>query len=31
MSGYTKYFDDGRKNMSFKIEDESVFLVYNEI
>ena len=31
MSGYVKYFDDGGKNMSFKIEDESVFLEYNEI
>ena len=31
MSGYIKYFDDGGKNMSFKIEDESVFLKYNEI
>ena len=31
MSGYIKYFDDGGKNMSFKIEDESVYLKYNEI
>ena len=31
MSGYIKYFDDGRKNMSFKLEDESVYLKYNEI
>ena len=31
MSGYIKYFDDGGKNMSFKIEDESVHLKYNEI
>ena len=31
MSGYIKYFDDGGKNMSFKIEDESVYLEYNEI
>ena len=31
MSGYTKYFDDGGKNMSFKIEDESLFLKYYEI
>ena len=30
MSGYIKYFDDG-KNMSFKIEDESVYLKYIEI
>ena len=26
MSGCIKYFDNGGKNMSFKIEDESVFL-----
>ena len=26
MSGYIKYFDNGRKNMSFKIEDESLYL-----
>ena len=31
MSGYIKYFDDGAKNMSFKIEDESVQLKYTEI
>ena len=31
MSGYIKYFDDGRKNISFKIEYESLFLKYNEI
>ena len=31
MSGYIKYFDDGGKSMSFKIEDESVYLRYNEI
>ena len=31
MSGYIKYFDDGGRNMSFKIEDESVYLKYNEI
>ena len=29
MSGYIKYFDDGEKNISFKIEDESVFLNYD--
>ena len=29
MSGYIKYFDDGGKNMSFKIEDDNVFLKYN--
>ena len=26
MNGYTKLFDDGGKNKSFKIEDESVYL-----
>ena len=31
MSGYKKDFDDGRKNMSFKIEDKSVYLEYNKI
>ena len=31
MSGYIKYFVDGGKNMSFKIEDESVHSRYNEI
>ena len=31
MSGYTKYFENGGKNMSFKIEDEDVYLKYNEI
>ena len=31
ISGYIKYFDDGRKNMSFLIEDESVYLKYNKI
>ena len=31
MSGYIKYFDNGGKNMSFKIEGESVYLKYTEI
>ena len=31
MSGYIKYFDNGGKTMSFKIEDESVHLKYTEI
>ena len=31
MSGYIKYFNNGGKNMSFKIEDESVYLKYTEI
>ena len=26
MSGYIKYFDNGGKNISFKIEDESVYI-----
>ena len=31
MSGYIKYFDNGGKNMSSKIEDESVYLKHTEI
>ena len=31
MSGYTKYFDNGRKNVSFLIEDESVYLKFTKI
>ena len=31
MSGYIKYFDNGGKNMSFKIGDESVYLKHTEI
>ena len=31
ISGYIKYFDDGGKNVSSKIEDESVYLRYNEV
>ena len=31
MSGYIKYFDNGQKNMSFKIEDEDVYIKYNQI
>ena len=31
MSEYIKYFDNGRKNMSFKIEDERVYLKYTKI
>ena len=31
MSGYIKYFENGSKSMSFKIEDEDVYLKYNEI
>ena len=31
VSGYIKCFDNGRKNMSFLIEDESVYLKYTKI
>ena len=31
MSGWIKYFENGGKNMSFKIEDGSFYLKYNEI
>ena len=31
MSGYIKYFENDRKNMSFKIKEESVYLKYAEI
>ena len=31
MSGYIKYFDSGRKNMLFLIDDESVCLKYTKI
>ena len=31
MSGYIKYFENGGKNMSFKIEDDSVYIKYNQI
>ena len=31
MSGYIKYFENGGKNLSFKIEDENVCLKYKEI
>ena len=31
MSGYIKYFDNGGKNISFMIEDDTVFVKYNEI
>ena len=31
MSGYIKYFDNGGKNMSFKIEDESVYTLKSGI
>ena len=31
MSGWIKYFENGGKNMSFKVEDDEVYLKYNEI
>ena len=31
MSGYIKYFDNGGKNMPFKIEDDKVYIKYNSI
>ena len=31
MSGYIKYFENGAKNMSFQIEEESAYLKYAEI
>ena len=31
MSGYIRYFENGGKNMSFKIEEESVYLKYADI
>ena len=31
MSGYIKYFENGGKDMSFMIKDDSVLVKYNEI
>ena len=31
MSGYIKHFENGGKNMSFKIESEDMYLKYNEM
>ena len=31
MSGYIKYFENGRKNISFKIDDDEVCIKYNQI
>ena len=31
MSDYVKYFENGGKNMSFKIEDDEVYVNYNQI
>ena len=31
MCGYIKYFDNGRKNISFKMKNEKAHLKYTEI
>ena len=31
MNGYIKYFENGGKHMSLKIDDESVYVKYNRI
>ena len=31
MSGFIKYFDDDRKNVYLKIEDDNVLVKYNQI
>ena len=31
MSGWIKYFENGGKNMSFRIEDDGVYIQYNDI
>ena len=31
MSGRIKYFESGAKNMSFQIENEELYLKYNEV
>ena len=31
MDGYIKYFENGGKNMSLKIEDDEVYIKYNQI
>ena len=31
MSGYVKYFENGGKNKSFKIENEDLYIKYNQI
>ena len=31
MSGWVKYFENGGKNKSFKIEEDWVYLKYNEV
>ena len=31
MSGWIKYFENGGKNMSFKIDEDGIYLKHNEI
>ena len=31
INGYIKYFENGGKNMSFKIEDDEVYIKYNQV
>ena len=31
MSGWIKYFENGGKNMTFKVEDDDIFIKYNNI
>ena len=31
MNGYIKYFDDGRKNMSFVMDEEKIYEKYDKI
>ena len=31
MSGWIKHFENGGKNMSFQIEDDELYLKYNEV
>ena len=31
LSGWIKYFENGGKNISFKTEDDQIYLKYNEI
>ena len=31
MSGYIKYFENGGKNMSFRVKDDEVYIKYNQI
>ena len=31
MSGWVQYFENGGKNMSFEIEDDEVYIKYNQV